>query len=536
MLSLKRPRPREALFLIAVLAGWSYFLWRAIGAFGPASDVNAIDFNSDSAIPVLMVNDQRPITVFNFYYYGADRWGAWALLLMQVAGRIAGYRWTADSVFVAQATWLFVGALVFARLSRRDGLVGGLVYLIALCLHRESRYLIFALSQVYSWQTPAVLLGWWAMRRFYEHQLESAQNERRWRSWLWLLAASVFSYLAIWSSSASSLFLVLLLCVETIRALSRTGSAAGRRVLTTSSMAFSAVMAATVIERIQKWAYGRFSMQHYGNAFATHFALDTGHLVDNLQVQLAHLGRLSWWPLYVVATLALIALAGAWAWDLIGRRHGLRGRVHDALADDTVILALGAWGIALLNVALAVAVSHVRANNYDDRYLTLTYLFGPISGMLTIFLLLKAAVRAHYARYVQPAFVIVALALLASRFPRPAFSAQYHLLESTALALAEKAPRAVLMGDYWDTYVFTALQGDAAMVPVPLQGTFTRTPWTRNAARRAKQVIVAFRRRPPMAPVSPPPTLRQFGRLFRLVDPHWYDNESYTFALYARGR
>jgi len=71
---------------------------------------------------------------------------------------------------------------------------------------------------------------------------------------------------------------------------------------------------------------------------------------------------------------------------------------------------------------------------------------------------------------------------------------------------------------------------------VPLQGTFTRTPWTRNAARRAKQVIVAFRRRPPMAPVSPPPTLRQFGRLFRLVDPHWYDNESYTFALYARGR
>ena len=149
VLSRKRPRLREILFFIMMLAGWSYFLWRALGAFGPASDINDIDFNSDSAIPVLMVNDPRPITVFNFYYYCADRWGAWAFLLMQIAARIAGYRWTAGSVFAVQATWLFVGAVVFARLSRRDALVGGLAYLIALCLHRESRYRIFELSQVY---------------------------------------------------------------------------------------------------------------------------------------------------------------------------------------------------------------------------------------------------------------------------------------------------------------------------------------------------------------------------------------------------
>ena len=479
-----------------MLAGWSYFLWRALGAFGPASDINDIDFNSDSAIPVLMVNDPRPITVFNFYYYCADRWGAWAFLLMQIAGRIAGYRWTAGSVFAAQATWLFIGALVFARLSRRDALVGGLVYLIALCLHRESRYQIFELSQVYSWQTRRYFWPGGACGGFYEHRLESAQDERRWRSRRWLAAALVFSFLAIWSSSASILFLALFLCVETIRARSRSRRTAGRRVLTTSLTALLAVMAAALIEGFQKSNVQAF----FHEALRQRLCHPLSIRCRTSRGQPPRAAGTPWQAFLVAVVCG--CHAGA---DRVRGRVRLRSDWEaspascpsaDALADDTVIAALGACGIALLNVALAVAVSHVRVNNYDDRYLTLTYLFGPISGMLTIFLLLKAAVRAQYARYVQPAFVVVALALLASRFPRPAYSAQYHLLESTALALAEKAPRAVLMGDYWDTYVFTALQGDAAMVPVPLQGTFTRTPWTRNAARRAKQVIVAFRRRP----------------------------------------
>ena len=144
------------------------FLMRAIATFGPASDINNITFNSDSAIPVLMANDQRPITIFNFYYYCADRWGGWPFLPMQIAERMAGYHWTAQSIFVVQAVWLFVGALAFAGLSRRDGVIAGLVYLIALCLHRDAHYLIFELSQVYAWQTTAMLLGWWALRRFFD--------------------------------------------------------------------------------------------------------------------------------------------------------------------------------------------------------------------------------------------------------------------------------------------------------------------------------------------------------------------------------
>jgi len=94
----------------------------------------------------------------------------------------------------------------------------------------------------------------------------------------------------------------------------------------------------------------------------------------------------------------------------------------------------------------------------------------------------------------------------------------------------------VLMGNYWDTYVFTALQGDSAMVPVPFEDSVTRTPWTIESVRRASLVIVACPRSAPGAPVSPPQTLQQYGRTFTLVDPRWHETTAYAFAQYVLQR
>lgn len=530
----------HSIVLLGIAAGWSYFLVRAIATFGPASEINNIsniDFNSDSAIPVLMANDQRPITIFNFYYYCADRWGGWPFLPMQLAERMAGYHWTANSIFAVQAVWLFVGALALAGLSRRDGVIAGLVYLIALCLHRDAHYLIFELSQVYAWQTTAMLLGWWALRRFFDRRLSSAEGHQAWSQWVWLLAAFGFSYLAIWSSVASALFVYLLLALEGVRAWSRQSSPPRfRAVLHACALGFVAIAAATAIERLQKMAYRRFSLEHYGSPFSTEFALDTGHLADNLAVQLRLIGHLSWWPLDALAILLVLALAITATSCVIRRNDAARARLRSALADDTVILATAAAGIAILNFALAVMVSHVRANDYDIRYLTLTNLFGPISGLLTAWLLLRVAVRGPYARHVQAAGVLAAAAWLAGTFPKARPSIAYQRSEATALALAARAPHTVLMGSYWDTYVFTALQGDAAMVPVPFEGDVTRTPWTVESVRRAKRIIVACPRSAPGAPVSPPWTLQQYGRTFTLVDPRWHETTAYAFAQYVRQR
>jgi hypothetical protein len=194
------------------------------------------------------------------------------------------------------------------------------------------------------------------------------------------------------------------------------------------------------------------------------------------------------------------------------------------------------YGLAASNFVLAVVVDHVRLHGYDDRYLTLTNVFAPVSGMLTLAILVLACWPPRLRARVQAALLVTAIALLTVRFPAPALSLEYELLDRTARELARRAPGGVLMGSYWDTYVFAALQTTGTMTPVPLQGEVVRTPWTPAAVRRARHVIVAFRRNSPAGSVSAPERLRQYGNRLRLVDPNWYYNERFSFALYSNDR
>jgi len=531
-----RPAIHKTLGTLATFALWCYFLWRAVSAFSPSSQINNVSFNSDSAIPVLMSNDERPLTIFNLYYYGADRWGAWPFLGTRLVGHFTGYRWTDESVFAGQCVWLFVGAVVFAWLSRSDSVVVAVVYLIALCLHRESRYLIFELSQIYAWQTTAIILSWYCLRRLFDGYLARMGNAERLNPLLWLVPTLVFSFLAIWSSVASSLFLAFVLSFEGFRAWLRGLSPVGKTFLAVYALGWLTISLAALLEHLQKTSYRRFALRHFGHSYATHFGFDTGHLGANLLAQLHHLGKLSWWPIYAVPTVALLGLACASLFAAVWRKDRFLKALSAALADDTALLALGAYGLAVLNFVLTVVVDHVRLHFYDDRYLTLTNLFAPVSGMLTVFVLLKIAVAARLRAYVRPAFLLAALTLLTLRFPARVYSVEYQLLKDTALTLARKAPRGVLMGSYWDTYVFVALQPDDTMIPVPIMGQADRTPWTNTMVRRADRVVVGYHSGSSGALVSPPEILRQYGNPLKLIDANWYANRQYAFALYANER
>ena len=528
------PARKKALHTLLLLAVWLFFLWRAAVVFAPAGEANTVGFNSDSAIPVLMSNDERPITVFNLYYYAAGRWGGWPFLFTHLARRVTGYRWTDQSLFVLQTLWIFIGALVFAALSRADRPLVLLVYLVVLCLHWESRLQIYELSQVYAWQVTATLLGWYAFRRLFESRPEPGRRFPRRERAAWFLLALFFSYLAIWSSGASLFFLLFLLTLEAARARWRGGDAAPlRKLITPWLLGLGALAAAYLVEKLQLMNYHRHAVKHYQHEFGRTFRLDTGHLAENLSANSHNLTKLSWLPLYLLPALALAAAACVFAFALVRKRAELRERLGAALSDDTAVLALGAYAIAAINFALVVLVDHVRLNNYDDRYLTVTNLFGPVSGILTLYLLLKlAAARSRFGSYVRPAFLLAALAVLLLKFPAASVSHEYQIFKGTAAALAQKAPRAILMGDYWDTYVFTALQGEGAMTAVPWDNQENRMPWTRELVRRAERVVVV-RRRVGQKEVDLPQSLRQYGATFQLAQPKWYQNDWYTFAIYA---
>lgn len=537
----RSPVPWKGLLWLAALAVWSFFLWRAVGTYAPRTDVNNVGYNSDSAIPVLMSNETRPLGAYRLYYYGADRWGAWPMLVTRGIGAATGHRWTDGSFFAVQALWVFLGAIVFASLTREGRIAAGLFYLIPLCLNRDGRLLMFELSQIYGWQATGVLLGWLGFRRLHRAYVEDTQTAPVWRRLAWLLATFVSAYLAIWSSIASAIFLVFLLHLELARGclIGRTAQP-GRpvrpwlRVLTPYVLGAGALAAAWFVEHEQKLAYRDYAARHWGNPVSAYFFVDRGYLWENVLTQVQHLAQISWLPLYVVPLLALVALAAALGYALFTKREDLRARISAVLVSDLAVLAIGAYGLAAINLALAVVVSHVRMNEYDSRYLTLTNLFAPLAGLLTLYLLTTLVVRApRVRRYLQPAFVLPALVVLAAQFPTVRTSAEYTLMEETALTLARRAPGGVLLGGYWETYLFASLQPRDAMTPVPFEGPFNVTPWTRDTVRAAREVVVGYPRPGGNTDVPMPPTLAQYGCTLRLVEPHWYGNYRWAFALYA---
>ena len=525
------------LILIALLV-WSFFLWRAAGVFKPGVYSGA-SFESDCAIPIIMSNDDRPITLYNLYYYGTDRWGGWPMLFTQLFRRLTGYRWSDQSLSMIQTFWLMIGALAVAALSRRDRLIVGLIFLLALFLHQQTRYLIFLLSMVYAWQITALLFAWYSLRQLFDYALTS-RNPQRWKQGAWLILAFWFSYLAMWSSMASVPFLFFILCLEVLRVrLNDKGPISGRQLAMLSLSAFTPVLLAAVVERLQKANFHRHAIKHFGPDphFVTPLDLDLCYLTINFGAMLNHIIKLSWWPLYLIATLALLVIICMMVFAVVTREAQSIRTVKAVFSDDTAVLALGATGIAIINFFLTVSVIHVRINQHEDRYLLPTNLFGPIGGMLVVFLIINyCARRSSIREYAKPIFLIAGLALLTLKFPKPTYRYEYPIYTATASFLVQQFPRGILIGDYWGTYVFTALQGANGLTPVPLEGRENRMPWTIDMVRRTDQAVVEYSHSKLAENEKPPEHLIQHGNSLRLAVPKLYENGVYKFALYVRDK
>ncbi len=535
MEAIHNPAARKKLLVIALTLGlWLFFLCRAINVFGP--DNSFVFFNSDAAIPGLMANDDRPMTPFDAYYFGSDRWGAWPMLSARLIGHAMKHQWSAQSLHTMSAIWLFVGILVMASLSRRDYFAVALIFLITLCLHTLIWLRLFDLGTVYPWQITALLLGWYCLRQL----LGIVPADLPHRSLpvkrvAWCFLTYWFSFLAIWSSFASAPFLLFLVGLEAWRAhFHATGRRSGKWAVRRSAWGAIPVLAAVLTEILMRTYYHQYALNHYGNEYRTPIAFDYGNLSQNVYRHLVNLEIASWWPLILLAIVALGTLGCTSIYFRRRKRSQSLDRLNHLIADDTFFLILGSLGIALINFVLLVSISHVRMNFYDNRYDTLTYLFGFISGLLTLFSIFRMIVRpARIRNYAVTGLLIAGVAVLAFEFPAKGHGPERQRLKETATTLAERCPHCVLIGGYWETYVFSGLQPINTMIPLPLEGQYLRTPWSREELREAKQVIVEYRDSKLGSGESPPQFLVQYGNSLRLVDPRWYENQEYAFALYA---
>jgi hypothetical protein len=395
------------------------------------------------------------------------------------------------------------------------------------------------LSQVYAWQLTALLLGWYSLRRFFDSYQENQSiklplQKHLQKHIVWGFLVLWFSYFAVWSSPASVPFLVFLFGVESWRIyLKMEGARASKRFWSGCKWGAGLILAASIIERLQKMNYHRYGLKRYGNDFKTNFELDTGYLTENLKIHLNTLGKLSWWPMDLLPALAMLAFGIIYLYLSVRQKRGSLQSLRDLLRRDTTILILGCYGIACLNFVLVVLVNHVRLSLYDDRFLVLTHLLAPFSAMLILFMTFDLTAKFFKVRrYARPIVIAAGLIYLKVNFPAEVYSPQYQALKETALVLNQKAPRGVLMGGDWETYVFTSFQERDALTPVPFEGQGYRTPWTPEKLKQVDTVVVEYRRSKLGGTEGPPAQLQQYGYSLRLIDPKWYEDGEHTFALY----
>lgn len=517
--------------IVFILVAWLVFLTLALRALGP--DSVHTTFNSDSAIPILMANDERPITVFDTYYYAADRWGGWPLLLAKVLHRDTGLQWTDQRLHYVRTTWLFIGLLVLAALNARAApavLVSGL---IALCLEPALRRRLFDQSQLYAWQLTALFLAWFCLRHLFAQR--PRPDKARVNGIFWSSAFYFCAFFAIWSSVVSAPLLFVLVILEALRSrFSFQNPISKRRI----GRAVVLLLAATASELLMKINYHRYSLKHFGYDFKTPMSFDRGHLYENLLRNWDNLLKFSFFPLIAVALCFVVGIAGLILYTSIVDKASLRTRVISFCEDETTTMIVALAAIAATNFLIMVCVDHVRLSLNDDRFQTPAYLFGAISGLLTIYLAIRVfANRIAVTRYVLPLVLVGAFVFLGVKFPRRQLSEIYEGYRQTALALSQKAPGSMLMGRYWETYVYAGLQPTNTMTPLPLEGLQNRIPWTVEMLHDSQQVVLEYQHGgfTPTEPL-PPNELWQYGNLLRLQEAHFYENGEYAFALYSKDR
>jgi hypothetical protein len=536
-----------------VVLVWGFFLVRAISVFAPDS-VYVQSFNSDSALPVLMSNDER-IDAFRTYIYGQDQVGAWPSLICQLIKRATGHVWTPLQIHIMQATWLFLSFFLIVALTRSYYYLTGALFLLTICLHPTVSHYFFVLNQRFAWQTTALFLSWWSLRRTCEYQFGVALASRGKRG-LWYLLSFCFAFLAAWTSPSSVPILCVFFVLECVRAriLSlQTQKATPRLALANFACALPLV-AGFAAQQLLKANYHRFALKHFGQDYRTPVEFDRGYLWINLRHQLHNLADFSWHALILLGVLAVPLVA----FQLLRRfRRGTQEelRQSDGAADaqaanaqlDLGVLLLGSCAVAVINFVTSFAFSWMRLNAYGPRYLALTYMFGTFAGLLTLVWLITLPKKIDAARrFVFPLLTVACVILLALKFPPVARDAAYQQMAEVASDLSKKAPPGTpLLGGYWDTYALAALQTNATIIPVPAQDQLVRTPWTPLRMREAEHVLVVhhvFSSPGGAERVSayttfgdgqnPPAVIRQHGATLHLLTPRWYEKNGYIFSLY----
>lgn len=470
----------------------------------PGSAILSV-YNSDMAIPLLMANGAWR-GFFDAYYYGQDRFGAWPFLLARGARQLLGFDWTPVGMQRLYMTAALLTPVPLALLARRAGLVAAAAWVFVAVTNPSLVRVYLGHAQPYAFQCLTVC-GAWAVL----HSLMARPE----RPGLRFAGLAVLGFLSTWMSPTSGPILAVLLGVQL---LGRWGSVPTRELLRRAVPVGALIALGPVAERILRGRYHHAARDAFRTDFRTRVHVDQGHLLENLRAVTNTWSQDGSWGALILAGVGVGAFALITARRLRAGREAAAGGGAPA-GGEALLLAASAAAVAALNFAICVAVDHVRRHDYDARYVALTHLFLAVAAALVVL----AAVEALLARkpaLEEGAAPLLGLALVGAAHLRmlelhPAPEQQVQ--EVTARALQSAQGERVVLGDYWQTYVYAALAPPGAVVGLPIEGLYLRTPFDLPRLRAAETVVVNHSEMKAFGPPEAPQALiGQYGVLLHL--------------------
>ncbi|HYX92511.1 MAG TPA: hypothetical protein VE782_13195 [Myxococcaceae bacterium] len=449
---------------VAVATGWA--LWN----LGPASEFVG-GWSSDSAIPVLMSNLQR-FTLFETYYLGQDRLGAFAFLLCALVHRVTGFVWTPERLAFFQ-TLTIMSSTVAVALLLRPRQMFAVVWALILVLF-PWRFFLFnlGLGCPYGWQVTALLFAWVALRRLGHRVAVGGRSAGTFG------IATGLCFLASWISSLSA---PVLLGVAAAEALAHQGLRAWRARLTSAL----AVLCGGGLEGLLRGLYQVYAKASFGHSYRTRLTIQLSGAGDAF-VEVLH--RLDRGGAGVLLAFAMVAALVGLAVAIKLRRAHPSESVHPNL-----ITLLGLIAMALGMLVIPPFVSHFRSNDLEEKYFTLAAYFSALAAVVALERLASQlpgkAPRAVLAAGWASASAATPAAVFAwhpPAQPRPDFAEERRIAQE----LARRSPGAFLVSGYWNAYSLAALALPDRLRPYPFDGQYQRTPFLRDELARADAVWV----------------------------------------------
>ena len=491
---------------------WVFLLWPAIRLFRPDSTLLRL-YTSDCAIPLLMAHGPCD-TPFCIYYLGQDRFGAWPFLFAQWIGRAMHFAWSPERLSAWLILFTFSAAWPLRALAgKRDFIVP--VYLGILLLDRVLQLDLFTIEGVYGWQAPALIWTWWFLRRL------SLSHCSEW----WFASACLGSLLATWSSPLSGVILALLAGVEWGYAHLQTApdKVRWKRLLL---LLIPTVFGLAVEAGLRRWFYQYTSLKFH-TRYVTAIRLDRGHLLENASALWSVFTESPLWVLDLASTLAGALFLASWIARLT------RPKALAVPKDNWRALAIGCAMICVLTFCTSAALSHVRHNDHNQRYLVLVHLFGGLGAVATLAALVPQVQSSILASRALSIGLTGALALavglaLPSAKPNPA----YQDLKEAANWLANRA-NPVVLGGYWGSYVFAGLAVPKRVIPVPIEEDWQRTPWTSSAIHQSTELFISPYWSERFGPIDHPDHwVSERGEFLERAETPAFQRGDVTFWLY----